>query len=87
MDISDEASGYCGSRFDERNNANERGRRVEARRPIMCMVSGRKCRPGETKVALSSPHGDGLYVGALYLAMWRKVDGVASLSGAFPEWT
>jgi len=53
----------------------------------MCMVSGRKCRPGETKVALSSPPGDGLYVGALYLAMWREIDGMASLSGAFPEWT
>jgi hypothetical protein len=38
-------------------------------------------------VALSSSQRDGLYVGALYLAMWGKIDGVASLSGAFPEWT
>jgi len=44
--------------------------------------------PRENEIALSVLHGGGLYVGAHILkTMQGEIDGRASFSGVFPDWT
>ena len=56
------------------------------RRPIMCMVSGQKCRPRENGLSRYRPPKDMACVLALTVFEVGG-DAMASLSGAFPEWT